>query len=176
MTTTTTAPSTGETPAVGAGTTVAPPVVGGRVRRIVRERRAQVLRYAGVSVVSTITSLTTLGLLVSTRTLTPGWANVVATALGTIPSFELNRRWVWARRGHRSAGREVGPFVALAFAGLVLSTVAVSMVGHLAEQMALTGLVRTVAIEGANLGAFGLLWIAQFVILDRVLFKDRQAP
>ena len=27
-------------------------------------------------------------------------------------------------------------------------------------------------VEGANLSAFGVLWIAQFVILDRVLFHQ----
>lgn len=152
-----------------------PIVVRSRGRHIGRDRGRQLLRYAGVSAISTTTSLVTLGVLVSSRTLSPGWANVVATALGTIPSFELNRRWVWNRRGRRSAGREVGPFVALAFIGLMLSTVAVSITGRVAEQLALTGAIRTLAIEAANLGAFGVLWIAQFVILDRVLFNDRTA-
>ncbi len=153
----------------------APIAPDGRLRQIARDRSRQVLRYAGVSAIATTTSLMTLGLLVSTRTLSPGWANVVATALGTIPSFELNRRWVWNRRGRRSVGREVGPFVSLTFIGLVLSTAAVSVTGHLAEQLALTGMARTLAIEAANLAAFGVLWIVQFVILDRLLFNDRTA-
>ncbi|HEY0398177.1 MAG TPA: bifunctional glycosyltransferase family 2/GtrA family protein, partial [Acidimicrobiia bacterium] len=57
-------------------------------------RLGKLLRYATVSAVATITSLTVLGVLVATGTLSAGWANVVATAVGTIPSFELNRRWV----------------------------------------------------------------------------------
>ena len=142
-----------------------------RLRLLVRERWNQLLRYAGVSAISTATSMTTLGVLVATRTMAPGGANVVATALGTVPSFELNRRWVWVRNGRRSFGREVGPFVALAFAGLVLSTGAVSAVGHLADGANLSGALRTLSVEAANLSAFGVLWVAQFIILDRILFK-----
>ena len=38
-----------------------------------------------------------LTLLVGTDAVTAGWANVIATGVGTVPSFELNRRWVWGR-------------------------------------------------------------------------------
>ena len=90
-----------------------------------RHRLAVWLRYCAVSAVSTGTSLTTLGVLVGVAGVDATVANVVATAVGTIPSFEMNRRWVWARHGRRSVTRQVVPFVALSFAGLVLSTVAV---------------------------------------------------
>ena len=83
-------------------------------------------RYATVSVVSTTVSLSILGTLVATSLVTVGWANVIATAAGTVPSFELNRRWVWRRTGRRSLAAEVVPFCALSFLGLALSTLAVS--------------------------------------------------
>lgn len=136
-------------------------------------RLRQLVRYGAVSVVATTTSLVVLGVLVTTRLLTPGWANVVATAVGTVPSFELNRRWVWHRSGTASTKREVLPFVALTAAGLVLSTLAVSVAGRWTDASDLTGATRTLAIQGANVVAFGTLWLAQFVILDRVLFADR---
>lgn len=134
----------------------------------------KLLRYGAVSVVSTVVGMTVLGALVATRALTPGWANVVATAVGTVPSFELNRRWVWGRTGRRSLGAEVTPFVALSFTGLALSTLAVSVAGHLADD--LSGLVRTAAVEAASVGAFGSLWIVQFLLLDRLLFATRSRP
>jgi putative flippase GtrA len=133
----------------------------------------KLLRYGAVSVVSTLTSMTVLGLLVATRALTPGWANLVATAVGTVPSFELNRRWVWGRTGRRSLSAEVTPFAALSFAGLALSTVAVSVAGHLAA--GLDAAPRTMAVEAASVAAFGSLWLLQFVLLDRLLFATRGA-
>jgi DNA-binding CsgD family transcriptional regulator len=51
---------------------------------------------------------------------------VIATSAGIVPSFELNRRWVWSKRGSRSLGREIGPLCVLSFAGLGLSTLAVA--------------------------------------------------
>jgi putative flippase GtrA len=128
-------------------------------------------RYGAVSAISTVTSMAVLGVLVATRTLTPGWANIAATSVGTVPSFELNRRWVWGRTGRRSLSGEVGPFAVLSFAGLALSTLAVSVAGHLAA--GLDTAPRTIAVEVASVAAFGSLWLVQFVLLDRLLFASR---
>lgn len=138
-----------------------------------RRRFAQLVRYGAVSIVATTTSLVVLGLLVSTHLLAPGWANVAATAVGTVPSFELNRRWVWGQHGRASTARQVVPFALLSAAGLALSTLAVVLVARWADGVALTGAARTLAIQFANLAVFGGLWVLQFVILDRVLFADR---
>src|SRR2546426_1424569 len=94
---------------------------------LLRARLARLLRYAAVSAISTATSLTVLGVLVGLANAPAGWANVAATAIGTVPSFELNRRWVWLKRGARSIWGEVVPFATLALAGLVLSTVTVHL-------------------------------------------------
>ena len=136
---------------------------------------AKLVRYGAVSAISTTLSLAVLGGLVATRTLPAAWANVVATAVGTGPSFELNRRWVWGRSGRRSIAAEIGPFCALSFAGLALSTVAVGFAAAFARSAGFSSGMRTLAIEAANVTAFGSLWLAQFVILDRVLFAGSQA-
>jgi putative flippase GtrA len=130
----------------------------------------KLVRYGAVSAISTITSLVVLGVLVFTGTLTPGWANVVATAVGTVPSFELNRRWVWGKTGRRSLAAEVGPFAVLSFAGLALSTVAVSVVGRWAAASGLSAGMRALLAQSANVTAFGSLWVAQFIVLDRTVF------
>jgi putative flippase GtrA len=131
-----------------------------------------VIRYGAVSAVSSTLSLSILGVLVATRSLPAGWANVVATAAGTIPSFELNRRWVWGRSGRRSILAEVGPFCAMSFAGLALSTIAVSLAAAFAASSGLSAGMRTLVIEAASVAAWGSIWLAQFVVLDRVLFAD----
>jgi putative flippase GtrA len=133
------------------------------------------MRYAGVSLISTLTSLSVLGLLVGVCGVAAVPANLAATAAGTGPSFELNRRWVWSRVGRRSVGREVVPFCALSFAGLLLSTVTVRAASVLSAHAG--RLMHTGAVELANVGAYGSLWILQFVLLDRVLFaRSRGRP
>ncbi len=139
-------------------------------------RLAQWFRYGAVSLISTSISLTVLGVLVATNTVPAGWANVIATAVGTVPSFELNRRWVWKKTGKRSMRGEVGPFWALSFIGLGLSTLAVTAAAAWAANAGVDSTVRTLVIEAANVAAFGTLWIVQFVILDRLLFRHHVIP
>jgi putative flippase GtrA len=136
---------------------------------------AKLARYATVSAISTSVTLALLGVLVYTKALTPGWANVVATAVGTVPSFELNRRWVWAKQGRRSLGREVAPFCTLSFAGLALSTLAVSVVAHWSRDAGMTNGDTALLSQAANVATFGALWVVQFFMLDRLLFRRPQA-
>ena len=136
-------------------------------------RMAQLLRYSAVSGVSTITSLTVLGVLVGLFGVDAVLANVLATAVGTVPSFELNRRWVWFDRSQRSVLRQVTPFCTLSFAGLVISTLTVRAVS--ARTIDLGRGWHTLAVEAANVAAYGALWVVQFVLLDRVLFRHSRA-
>jgi putative flippase GtrA len=129
------------------------------------------LRYCSVSVVSTVTSVAVLGVLVGAVGTPAGWANAVATGLATIPSFELNRRWVWGKGGRRSVTGEVVPFAVLSFLGLGLSTLAVHAAAAWASANGWGDLARTVLVEGSSLGGYGVLWVAQFVLLERVLFR-----
>jgi putative flippase GtrA len=151
-----------------------------RPRRHPRSRAARLrslapklVRYAAVSGVATGTSLTVLGCLVATGVLGASWANVVAVAVGTVPSFELNRRWVWGKRGERSIVAEVIPFCILSLAGLCLSTLAVGGAAAWAARAGVRGGARTLAVEGAHVAAFGSLWVVQYLVLDRVLFRRR---
>jgi putative flippase GtrA len=130
-------------------------------------------RCVGVSVISTIVSVSMLAATTVGLGLEAWIANVLATAVATIPSYHLNRRWTWGERDASDLGKEVMPFWALSFAGLVLSTLAVAITdswlhgAHLGEPM------RTFVIVAAHLSGFGLLWIAQFILLERVLFARR---
>src|SRR5580692_2517782 len=82
------------------------------------------VRYGSVSAIATTTTLILLGVLLAVSS--PAvLANVAATAVGTVPSFELNRRWVWRRSGSPSLTQQALPYCLLALAGLVLSSVAV---------------------------------------------------
>jgi putative flippase GtrA len=114
-----------------------------------------------------------LGVLVDLVAVSAGWANVAATAAGTVPSFELNRRWVWRKGGRRSLPVEVLPFTILSFTGLAISTIAVHVAGGWASARGWTSTGRTFLVMATNAAAYGALWILQFVLLDRVLFRPR---
>jgi putative flippase GtrA len=85
----------------------------------------------------------------------------------------LNRRWVWGLRGRTSLAAEVVPFVAMSLTALVLSTAAVSWVARVADAEGAGSPARTVAVLAANVTVFGSLWVLQFLLLDRVLFRRR---
>jgi len=138
-----------------------------------RRLLARLTRYAAVSAISTSVTLSLLGVMIYTSALSAGWANVVATAVGTVPSFELNRRWVWAKSGRRSVMKEVVPFCTLSFGELVLSTGAVSLAARWSAASGLGHGAVTLISQAANVSTFGALWALQYVLLDRALFGQR---
>jgi putative flippase GtrA len=139
-----------------------------------RPRLAQIARYAAVSVVANVTTITVLGVLVGIVDFDAGWSNVIATAVATVPSFELNRRWVWGRSGQASMLTEVAPFWVWAFFELAISSLAVHLMGDHATTAGWSRAARTLAVEVTTIGTTGLLWLVQFVLFDRVLFKSRR--
>lgn len=98
---------------------------------------------------------------------TPVVANVFSASVGAVPAYVLSRYWVWEKRGKNHVMREVVPFWALALMGFAISTAAVWYVD---TQWSPTPLI----INLTNLTAFGVVWLAKFVVLDRVLFKTEE--
>jgi putative flippase GtrA len=127
-------------------------------------------RCMGVSVITTVVSFTILGAATSVFGVAPMVANVLATGVATIPSYSLNRRWTWGKRDRSDPWREIAPFWVLSFLGLALSTLMVGLVDSWASQLRLAPVFHTGALLAGHLSGFGLLWIVQFVLLDRVLF------
>jgi putative flippase GtrA len=122
------------------------------------------LLYSLVSVIAVAVSQATLVLCHGVFGLDAVPSNVIAVAAGTIPSYELNRTWVWGKSGKSHLWKEVVPFWSLSFLGLVLSTITVAVVETYNDS--------TIAIAAANLAAFGVLWVGKFLLLHYVLFKE----
>jgi putative flippase GtrA len=135
-------------------------------RRAIVQRMSRCLL---VSVGTTLLSAAVLVVLALGVGVPAGSANVVAVLCGIGPSYLANRNWVWGRSGRSRLLSEVLPFWALSLAGLVISTVAVSMVGSAAANWSTTA--RAVALPFANLSTFAALWLVQFALLDKVLFR-----
>ena len=136
---------------------------------LVRSARARVgakhIRYAMVSAVAVPISQVVL-VVAHSGLGWAGWqANILAVSVGCVPSYVLNRYWVWNKRSANRFWSEVAPFWGMAVLGLVFSTLLV----HLADQWWQS----TVAVSGANLVAFGSLWVVKFLVLDRYLFAVR---
>jgi putative flippase GtrA len=141
---------------------------------VLAPRRAtfvRALRCLSVSVGTTALSAGMLVLLTLGVGVPAGTANVIAVLCGIGPSYVGNRRWVWGRDGHGDLAREAVPFWAMSVLGLVVSTFAVAQVAHLAASWSTTD--RAVALPAANLSVFAGLWLAQFFVLDRVIFRER---
>jgi putative flippase GtrA len=121
-------------------------------------------KYSAASMSGVITSTATLFVLLEIVGMEPVPSNIVAVTLGAIPNYLVNRAWTFNKRGAHSFTREVLPFWGMAFLGLVLSTIAVAWASRRWEG-------NTLIVMAANIGSFGVLWVARFFILERVLFK-----
>lgn len=128
----------------------------------------RVLRYSAVSLagivftqVLLVTMHTGIGMDAST-------ANVVAVLTASVPVYAANRAWVWKLTGPSSIRREIVPFWAFTIVGLLGSTMAVAVVAAWADS--------AFAITAANVGSFGVLWIAKYLLLDSVIFVAEEPP
>ena len=131
----------------------------------------RVVRCLCVSVGTTVLSAVVLVALALGLGVSAGIANVIAVCCGIAPSYVANRRWVWKREGRGSVTREVLPFWVLSLTGLAVSTIAVARVSALTSTW--TSSARAVALPLANLSVFAALWVVQFFLLDRVIFRQR---
>ncbi len=134
------------------------------MRRARSDLGQKALRYSAVSIVGV--AITQVVLVICHHDAGFGWSattsNIVAVAIATLPSYVLNRSWVWGKRGRNHLTREVLPFWAFAFAGLLLSTGLVALVSQWSE--------RPSAIMAANIVGFAILWVLKFFVLDQLMF------
>ena len=130
----------------------------------------RLFRYTMTSVISTIIGFAVLGILFYALSL---WSevpdNVIANICGIVPSYYLNRSWAWGKTGPSHLWREVVPFWAMSFVGIVLAIGAGLLAHHIGVSVLhLHRLGRTAVLYGANIFAFGVLWVGKFLIINRL--------
>src|SRR5262245_37297396 len=86
----------------------------------------KVLRYSAASIITTVITLLLLGVLL--LGVTAGWANLMAVGVGSVVSFELNRRWVWRQTDGRARWLQLLLFVCVSLVFLAVSGLAVHAV------------------------------------------------
>jgi putative flippase GtrA len=130
----------------------------------------KMLRYSMASVVSVMVSLVCLVFFDGVLSLGAVVSSTLATAVATVPSYWLNRKWAWGKHGKSHLVKEVIPFWALAFTGWAFSTYSVRLVEIYAKHHHWAHLDRTIGVAVVYVGAFGVLWVGKFVIFNRILF------
>lgn len=129
------------------------------------------LRYSAVSVVAVAVSEVCVVIFAGVMDMAGVPANVLATAVSSIPAYSLNRVWVWGKRGKNHLTREVIPFWAFAFAGLAISTAIVAaIVPHPVPPD--PGWTYTARVMFGNLAGFGILWVVKFFAFEKLLFGE----
>jgi putative flippase GtrA len=129
----------------------------------------KMVKFTMVSVISALTSLTVLAIVYGALRL---WSEVpsvlFANLVAGIPSYLLNRQWVWGKSGRSHLVKEILPFAVISVTGIGFSL----FTAHLAHDYAISHhlhhLVRTVLVLGTNIASFGALWLVKFAILNRL--------
>ena len=136
------------------------------------------LLYAVVSGVATLITQVLLAVLHSVAGWRASVANLVAVGVATPVSYYMNRALVWRKRGKSHFGKEVAPFWAFSIAGLLLSTFLVGLVAFFQKVPvgAKPTVVQQLQINLANAIGFGILWLIQFFVLDKISFKTHHLP
>ncbi len=135
----------------------------------------KLFRYSMASAVSVVVSVVLLVLFDGVFRWSAVVSSTLATAIATVPSYQMNRRWAWGRSGKGHFWREVLPFWVLAFVGWAFSTYSVKVTESALSGGSLAHLERTAIIAAVYIGAFGVLWVAKYIIFNKVLFAERTA-
>ena len=130
--------------------------------RLTRGRGELAVRYSMVSVFGVVFTQLELAIFVGLLDLNPTKSNVAAVMICAVPSFMLNKRWVWNVDGKISVSREIVPFWVFTGAGLALSTLLVAIADNMSDS--------TLLVMIASVSGFGILWVAKFLFLDQVMF------
>jgi putative flippase GtrA len=103
-----------------------------------------------------------------------GVAAVLGNSCGAIPSYVLNRYWVWGKSDKNRVFGEIIPFWIITLIGIGLSFVVAHEAGAFTRHHHITGFFRLVILLAANLAGFGVLWVAKYVLFNKVLFVVRR--
>jgi len=136
----------------------------------------KLIRYTTVSAISALTSLVLLTIIYGVLRLgNEVVSTLIANVLAGIPSYLLNRRWVWKKGGRSHLWREILPFWVMSITGIGFALYTASLAHNFADEHHLHHLERTVLVVGANVAAFGILWFLKFLILNRLFVQIADA-
>jgi putative flippase GtrA len=129
----------------------------------------RLFRYSMVSVISTIVSFGVLAIIFGVLHL---WGEIVSTVVAnvsaTIPSYYLNRKWVWGKGGRSHLTKEIVPFWTMGALGIFVSIGGAAVARHIGIEHNLSHLMQTALVLFANLVSFGIFWVLKFMVFNRL--------
>lgn len=131
------------------------------------------IRYSMVSAVAVVISQVTILFCTGVFGLSGILSNTLGAVTSTPASYELNRKWAWGKSGKSHLWREVAPFWAFTLIGYLASTGTVQLADSMTRSHGVHGAPRVVAIMGASLFAYGVVWIVKFLVFNQVVFATR---
>jgi putative flippase GtrA len=142
---------------------------------VVRERiespeHRKFIKYALASVISVIVTQIVLVFCFSGLKMDGEWSAFTASSIAAVPSYFLNRNWVWRKSGKSHLRKEVLPFWVMVFIGIAFS----ALIGYYADSAGQnytdSHFVQTLIVTGSNVGGFAVLWVLKFIIFNKILF------
>lgn len=108
----------------------------------------------------------------------PQAAAILAWAAGAVPNYVLNRRWAW--KAEPDSGRGGRPRELLLYWLITLGTAALAVLATTVTDAWIRHSVtsrgeQSVPLAAAYLVAYGIVFVAKFVLFDRVVFADRRS-
>jgi putative flippase GtrA len=131
------------------------------------------LRYAAVSAVAIVCSLVTLGVCYGVLHLSAGWSQTIAVVVSTIPSYYLNRAWVWGKNGRSHLWKEVVPFWVISIVQYVISVGVINWGERHVVAATDSKVWQTIGLQVISLFTYGVMWIAKFILFNKVLFAHK---
>ena len=146
------------------------------IRRLRGPGGQKLLKYSVASVVAVVISEICLVLFNGVVGMSAWVSSSLATAIAAVPNYYMNRKWAWGKHGRSHVWKEVVPFWALALLGWALSTFSVYVMERYAKHHHFAHVWSTLSVAVVYIAAFGVLWVAKFVIFNRLMFVHRHHP
>ena len=109
----------------------------------------------------------------------PQSAAILAWAAGAVPNYVLNRRWAWKADSRDTARadrvRELLLYWLITLGTAALAVLATTVTDAWIKNTVTSRGEQSVLLAAAYLVAYGIVFVAKFVLFDRVVFADRRS-
>ncbi|HEY7931455.1 MAG TPA: GtrA family protein [Acidimicrobiales bacterium] len=132
-------------------------------------RGRKLVRFTLTSGITTVVSFGSIAILYGFRII-PGvmWSTLAGNLIGTLPAYNLNRRWTWGKRGRSHFRQEIVPFWLMSMIGIAFSQLGAWWAKHEVHSHNWSHLANTALVTGTNLTCFGVFWILKLFVFNRI--------